>query len=482
MGVDRTVIVEPTWKRIGLPNPLEENSGQGIGIIILDEIVPHVSLRHLKGRVKRVKVHKDLSITCLDVFSEPLTEEVTKYTEHGLMVLSLLAHQPMNFRDNLYTGLAPSANFIFLPTSKPDRIKAGLEWILDQGWNTKILLNLLVPQERGWMSPTYQDPYVQAIQPALDAGLLVVAAGGNSKAHNNLHPKSFFVVSGFNDKGSSDQSQYDLHPTVPCGVNGDGHWRPDILAPFTYLPLPSLRGQGLDYFAGTCGSSTLVAGLCAFIMSTMPDVTPNDIRNVLTDTGDIIEGFPAPIMNGEKAIRTLKEGYRNSHPPSVEPLIKVADENQSILSENPLERALALTELIKNQKLTREEIWSYTNDESPMVKKVAIRGLGDPVDKIEREKYWDKLRKESSDFGVKECWAYTLLRTSTKDELHKWMSLVEYRSIDIRLCINLFLQKYYPDAPEMEHSPDPDPEIMNSLVASILDWYKKYLETEKGFI
>lgn len=466
------MIVEANWKRIGLSQPPEEHSGQGMGIIILDEIIPHVSLRHLKGRIKQVKVHKDLTITCTDVFDGPLTEEVTRYTEHGLMVLSLLAHPPFEFKENLYTGLAPSANFIFLPTSKPDRIKAGLEWILDQGWNTRILLNLVGSQERGWMSTTNQDPYVQAMQPALDVGLLVVAAGGNSRALNNLPPNQFLVVGGFNDKGSSDQSRYEVHPSVSYGLNGDGHWRPDLLAPYTYIPLPSLTGEGFDYFGGTCGSSALVAGLCAYFMSTMPDLTPNDIRNVLTETADVLEGFPAPIINGERAFNALKDGYRNNKPPSTEPLVKVTNENESILSENPLERALALTMLIKNEKLTREEIWKHTNDKSPMVKKVAVQGLGDPVNQFEREKYWSKIHKESSEFGVREFWAYTLLGTATKEELDKWMSLVVYKTIDIWICINMFLRKHYPDAPEMEILPDSEPEIMDSIVAPVLNWYK----------
>ncbi|TCS95770.1 hypothetical protein [Hazenella coriacea] len=245
------MIVEPSWKRIGLSQPLDKRSGQGIGIIILDEITPHVSLRHLKGKIKRVKVHKDFSITCSDVLKEPLTKEVDKYTEHGLKLLSLLAHQPMKFKENMYSGLVQSAHFIFFYASQPERRKKGLEWILQQDWNVKICLNLSVPQERGWMSPTKEDLNVQALQPVLDAGLMVIAAGGNSKVHNNLHPKSFFVIGGFDDSGSSDQRSYKQHPSVSFGLNGDGHWRPDLLAPYTYLPLPSLTSGGLDYFGGT---------------------------------------------------------------------------------------------------------------------------------------------------------------------------------------------------------------------------------------
>ncbi|WP_228503513.1 hypothetical protein, partial [Laceyella tengchongensis] len=79
--------------------------------------------------------------------------------------------------------------------------------------------------------------------------------------------------------------------------------------------------------------------------------------------------------------------------------------------------------------------------------------------------------------NVREFWAYTLLSTTTKEELDKWMSLVEYRTIDIWICINLFLRKFYPDAPEMEFSPDPDPKIMTSIVAPVLDWYKQSINS-----
>ncbi|WP_044642204.1 S8 family serine peptidase [Risungbinella massiliensis] len=472
------MVVEPTWKRIGLTDKLSEDSGKGIGIIILDGALSHVSLSHLKGRAKLIKVRKDMTISCTDLFEEPLTEEVEK-EEHGLMVLSLLAHQPMEYRGMEYAGLAPSANYIFLSSYIPERRKKGLEWILQQDWGfpLKICLNLLVPQERGWMSPTHLDPYVQALQPAVDAGLLVIAAGGNSRAHNNLHPKQYFTVSGYNDKGFSELNNYEVHPAVASGVNSDGHWRPDILAPYTYLPLPSLERDGVDYFSATCGSASLITGLCAYLFSIFPDLTVNNIRNALMETGDVLEGFPAPIVNARKAFKALKEGNRNDKHLSLEPTVVVTNEKESILSADPLERSLALTMLIKDRQLSREEIWDYTNDESPMVKKVAIQGLGNPINQVERDLYWERVWGESSRDGVKESWAYTLLETSPIEELDKWMSLVETRSFDTRICITIFLQKYFPDAPEIEHSPDPDPKTMSAIVAPLVEWHKHRFES-----
>ncbi|MDQ0418620.1 hypothetical protein J2Z48_002823 [Croceifilum oryzae] len=207
-------------------------------------------------------------------------------------------------------------------------------------------------------------------------------------------------------------------------------------------------------------------------MSMMPDLTPNDIRNVLIEKADMVEGLTAPIFNAGKALKALQEGYRNGNTPSFEPLVEVVDASESIRSENPVERALALTILIKGNKLSRDEIWAYTDDESPMVKKVAVQGLGDSFDCIEREKYWNRVHQESSEYGMKEWWAYVLFFTTTKEELEQWMSLVDYKSIDIWICINLFLRKHYPHAPEIDIQPDPDPTLLHSLMYPVLIWYK----------
>lgn len=198
------------------------------------------------------------------MLDQPLIQNIKRSEQHGLMVLNLLAHQPVTIKGETYTGLAPAANFIFLETNQPDRLKVGIDWILKQSWNTRILLNLAIPDGEGWMFPMEEDPDVKALQPAIDTGLLIVAAGGNSKVHNRLHANQFFTIGGFNDKGSRKSERYEPHPSVPFGYNSDGYWRPDLLAPYTYLPLPNLVGKKsaeLDFFAGTYGASTLIAGL-----------------------------------------------------------------------------------------------------------------------------------------------------------------------------------------------------------------------------
>ncbi|MBD1373933.1 S8/S53 family peptidase [Hazenella sp. IB182357] len=473
--------VEPTWKRIGLSQSTPKNAGNCVEFIILDEIIPHVSLRHLKGRVRQVQVDKNLNIQCIDVLEGELTDEVNPYTtSHGVMVLNLLSHTDFIYRNELYTGLAGSARFTFIPTTDPKRIKAGLMWIIEQNQGAKIVLDLIVPQERGYISPTHKDPYVQALQPAIDRDILVVAAGGNSPAHTNQHPMQFFTIGGYNDQGKREPSQYEPHPAISYGVNGDGYHRPDILAPYSYLPVPGIKKEGLDFFGGTCGTSTLVAGLCAYLMSRFPDCSSRMIQNVLVETGDVRAEFPAPIVNGEKAIEALEQGYCNDQSPPLTPKMVVTDAEKEIKSECPLKRALALTMLLQKEKIERSYIWSYVTDPSPLVCKVAIHGLHEPLNSIEREQYWEQLHRSPSQGGVKEYWAYVLLASTTKEEIHHWLALVPYKTVDIRVCINLFLKKYFPDAPEIEESTDPDPVVMEELLAPVVKWYQQFCEKEEA--
>lgn len=164
-----------------------------------------------------------------------------------VMLLQLLCHPTILRSRMVYTGLAPAATFIFLPSETPEQIEAGLNWLMKRKdeWNIRIVLNLLVPntREMGSMKKTNEDPWVKAFNASIEAGLLVIAANGNSKAHNNLHPLDFFTIGGYEDCGTSDPTYHKPHPSVPIGWNGDGYLRPDILAPFTRLPVPCFNNE-----------------------------------------------------------------------------------------------------------------------------------------------------------------------------------------------------------------------------------------------
>jgi serine protease AprX len=155
----------------------------------------------------------------------------------------------------------------------------------------------------GWIENTAQKPYVQCLRPALEAGLLIVAGNGNTRLENELPPIDYFAVGRFNDHARLARRYHSPYPDEPWGRNGDGHLRPDVLAPGLYLPVPWCEAKktqsSLSYFQGTSGASSLVAGVCAHLLSLYPDLEPEQLRQALIQFGDRLPGYenPAPIIN-----------------------------------------------------------------------------------------------------------------------------------------------------------------------------------------
>ncbi|MBE7680398.1 MULTISPECIES: hypothetical protein [Paenibacillus] len=60
---------------------------------------------------------------------------------------------------------------------------------------------------------------------------MVICSNGNTRLGNIMPPIEYFTVGGFNDRGKAERHLHLPYPDEPFGKNGDGHFRPDILAP-----------------------------------------------------------------------------------------------------------------------------------------------------------------------------------------------------------------------------------------------------------
>lgn len=78
-----------------------------------------------------------------------------------------------------------------------------------------------------------------------------------------------------------------------------------------------------------------------------------------------------------------------------------------------IERALALSQLIESDLLTRKDVWPYTEDESAIVRKIAVYALKKPVNERERKRYWDAISTENEG-GVRALYAFGLLQDAKK--------------------------------------------------------------------
>lgn len=495
--MNTTFLADPLWMRLGFDTPPDETqAGKGIGIVITDTVINHPFIKHLGGRLKSVTVNKDMSVDCRDIVNE-VPQEKAPYpnnAEHGMVSLFLLSHMPFELEGKKYVGLVPQATFIMIENHDPVLLKKGMEWIVErrEKWNIKIIINFQVVGGELSIRPTSMEPIAQAMMPAVKAGLLVVTANGNSPVINNNSPIEFFAAGGYDDGGLKGNTNK-THPLSSWGTNGDGHLRPDILAPFTYLPAPyydcnktdlytpsnsSKTDKMISYFGGTCGTSTLIGGVCAYILSLYPDLNLDTLRSALVHCGTSLKDaqYSAPIVDIGKTLKIIQEGEAIPPLPTYSKPINIVDANFEIHSENEIKRGTALTMLIEKNKISRAKLWSFVEDPSPRIQKVAIWGLKKPINLDEKEMSWGYFDNSECDgFGVRESWAYMLLLGTNKEEIERWMPLVTDTSTDVRLCVRIFLKQYYPDAPSLEHTPDTNQDEIERIALPVLQWYKKYI-------
>lgn len=487
-------LADPTWERLGFKtSPDETQAGKDIGIVITDTVINHPMIKHLAGRLKRVTVNDDMSVVCRDVImDEP--QEIAPYpnkAEHGMVSLFLLSHLPFELKGKKYVGLVPQATFIMIGNHDPVLLKKAMEWIIERReiWNIKIVINSLVAGGDMSMRPTSEEPIVQAMMPAVESGLLVIQANGNSPAINNNSPIEFLATGGYDDGGLTSHSKT-THPSSSAGKNGDGYLRPDILAPFTYLPTPYYACGNTDlytpysnptktdiklsYFGGTCGAATLIGGVCAYFLYRYPELSVDTLRNALIHWGTALPDnqLSAPTVDVAKTLNAINKGEII---PSLTTYLKQnmgKEENPNPGSVDEIERGIALTSLIEQEKIGRGELWNFVDDPSPYVQKVAIWGLHKPIDNNEREKAYTYFANSIyRGIGVREAWAYMLLFGAKKEELDHWMTLITDSSADIRHCVKYFLKEHYPDAPSLEHNPDTNPEVIQKNAVSVQQWY-----------
>lgn len=333
---------DPTWERIGFTEPpYRLRAGRGVGIVVIDTISPHHLLRHLKDRLKYVTVHNDLSVTSQDIADEA-SDEVSVQGEHGLMSILALAHEPFELQGRIHAGIAPAAFFIVLnhgafKAGEGERLRRGVEWLLErkEEWNIRIHVSM------GWhaldksvyLKPTRENTTVQALASAVEAGVLIVCSNGNTRLGNNMPPIDYVAVGGYDDRGQANRQLHVPYPDEPYGRNGDGHVRPDVLAPRVYLTLPFCEAKPkngmVSYYSGTSGASILVAGIAACILSEYPHLKPETLKAFLVAYGEPLVGYenPAPRVNAANVLRALSEGETAKSPVPVKaaPTVNLID-------------------------------------------------------------------------------------------------------------------------------------------------------------
>ncbi len=261
-------------------------TGKGQTIAIIDSgIFPHPDL-------------KDRITGWVD-FAEGKKKPTDKYG-HGTHVAGLAAGSGLK-SNGAIQGAAPEANLVGVRIgSIADAIKA-LDWVIankDELNITVVNMSLGDIPSKGWKN----DPWAQATQKAIDAGLIVIVSAGNegsNGAHTIATPgilPTAITVGAIDDGGTLDPSDDQLTRFSSKGPSVDGLPKPDVVAPgqrifgplspsssFDVPTFPKALGAYLA-ISGTSQATPLVAGLAADLKQANPALTQADMLQILKDS------------------------------------------------------------------------------------------------------------------------------------------------------------------------------------------------------
>jgi serine protease AprX len=169
------------------------------------------------------------------------------------------------------------------------------------------------------------DPLLHAVEVAWRAGIVVVAAGGNrgddAAGLDDPARSSHVIAVGADDTNGTTSTGDDSIPE--WSSSGDGDRNPDLVAPGKSIT--SLRDPGsyIDqqypggragsrFFkgSGTSTSTAVVSGVVALLLQQRPDLTPDQVKTVLTASARRIPGAKgqrqgAGLVNARDASRAL---------------------------------------------------------------------------------------------------------------------------------------------------------------------------------
>ncbi|HKG15810.1 MAG TPA: S8 family serine peptidase, partial [Pyrinomonadaceae bacterium] len=333
---------------LGIPITTTTLDGAGLGIAVLDSGVDtrHESMRDGLG-LSRVAAS-------IDFTGEGRTDDAFG---HGTHVASLAAGRGVA-PAGAYQGVAPAAKVLNLRVldsggkGTVSGLLAALDWVLQNRALYQIrVANLSLGTAA--VDDYRNDPVCAAVRRLSDAGVVVVAAAGNSgrdslgnKIYGQIHSPgdepSAVTVGASNTFGTDTRSD-DAVATYSSRGPTRGAWtdegdvahydnllKPDLVAPGNKLigaasgnnallashselnadaSQPSSRR--MMYLSGTSMAAPVVAGAAALVLQANSSLTPNLVKSVLTLTAQPLAGFNqleqgAGELNVEGAVRLAK--------------------------------------------------------------------------------------------------------------------------------------------------------------------------------
>jgi serine protease AprX len=232
---------------------------------------------------------------------------------HGTFVAGLIAGDGKS-SGGAYQGAAPDAHLLDVRVADDDGstslvdVLRGLQTVAA----TQRLLNIKVLNlslSSGSPVPYQFDPLSLALEGLWDRGITVVVPAGNDGPGANTisspgNDPNLLTVGALDEAGTAARADDTVSPFSSRGPGAQGVAKPDVVAPGSHLV--SLRAEGsvvdtdnpgsrigTKYFrgSGTSMSTALTSGVVADLLDARPNLTPDQVKAILTNTAYDAKGL-----------------------------------------------------------------------------------------------------------------------------------------------------------------------------------------------
>lgn len=295
-------------------------TGDGIGIAIIDTgVYPHADLTLEQNRIVAFKDFvKDLEFPYDD-------------NGHGTHVAGVAAGNGY-MSDGKYRGIAPKANIIAVKSmdkngsGNTSDIVAGMQWILENKnkYNIRIV-SLSIGSDPDLMEK--EDPLVKGVNALWDAGIVVVAAAGNSGPNQRTInspgiSQKIITVGSSDDNRTANIKDDTIAEFSSRGPTKERILKPDIVAPgVDILSLDSdnefIPKQGVRRYrfkkmenpykemSGTSMATPVVSGAIALLLEKDSNLTPEQVKAKLIESAVSLNAKKYAQGNGQINIENI---------------------------------------------------------------------------------------------------------------------------------------------------------------------------------
>ena len=287
-------------------------TGQGVDVALIDSGVAPIQGLSTPGKIV---YGPDLSLES----QAPNLANLDTYG-HGTFMAGLIAGRDdsltapyANAPASAYRGMAPDARIVSIKVATADggvdtsQVIAAIDWVVqhrnDNGLNIRVLNLSYGTNSSQWYGV---DPLAYAVEQAWDAGIVVVAAAGNSGFQakgsspalaNPAYDKRIIAVGASDSNGTSSLAD-DTVPDFSAAAKTGSARAPDFVAPGVHLQGLRVPNSWIDTNvdgktvlddrfmrgSGTSEATAIASGSAALILSKFPNATPDQVKRMLKST------------------------------------------------------------------------------------------------------------------------------------------------------------------------------------------------------